>query len=94
MSKWIDTDEFEKDICDSIDQMTSIGIAVDGEWLWGKLLDALENAPSIDIVQCKECKHWLGESEIYEDKEYKRCYSFGGSYTAPDDFCSYGERTE
>lgn len=43
----IDADGFFKDICNSLDEMTAIGIAVDGEWMWGKLNDALDNAPTI-----------------------------------------------
>ncbi len=44
----IDADAFYKDICDSLNEMTRIGIAVDGEWLWGKLNDSLDNAPTIE----------------------------------------------
>ena len=44
----IDADALYKDICDSINQMTAIGIAVDGEWMWAKLNDALDNAPTIE----------------------------------------------
>ena len=43
----IDADAFFKDICDSLDEMSEIGIAVDGGWMWGKLNDALDNAPTI-----------------------------------------------
>ena len=43
----IDADAMFKDICDSINEMTAIGVAVDGQWLWDKLNDALENAPTI-----------------------------------------------
>ena len=35
------------DITQSIEQMTNIGIAVDGEYLWGKLNDAIDNAHTI-----------------------------------------------
>ena len=44
--------------------------------------------PSIDIVRCRECKHWCKGDEVY-----------GICYRCPntrqmryDDFCSYGER--
>jgi len=43
----IDADAFFKDICDSLNEMTAIGLAVDGEWMWGKLNDALRNAPTV-----------------------------------------------
>lgn len=43
----IDADALMEDINASIDAMTNVGIMVDGEWLWGKLNDAIENAPTI-----------------------------------------------
>ena len=43
----IDADAMFKDICNSIESMTDIGIAVDGQYLWEKLNDALFNAPTI-----------------------------------------------
>lgn len=55
---------------------------------------AIRNIPSINIVRCEECERWLGEPEMYEDREYRKCYNFGGFYTAPNNFCSYGERRE
>ncbi len=42
--------------------------------------DEVNAMPFLDIVQCKECKHW-GEW----------CSQFD-SYTNADDYCSYGER--
>ena len=50
----IDGDSLFKDICDSISEMTKIGICVDGEWLWAKLNDALENAPAIEPERKKD----------------------------------------
>ena len=46
----------------------------------------IAEAPSIDIVRCKECKEW--------DKNDHECYlDRGGLYFPnPDDYCSYGER--
>lgn len=43
----IDADAFFKDICDSLNEMTAICVAVDGDWMWGKLNDALINATTI-----------------------------------------------
>jgi len=42
-----DLDAVMSDISTSINEMTNIGIAVDGEYLWGKLNDAIYNAPTI-----------------------------------------------
>ena len=43
----IDTDKLMDDICSALNEMTRIGIAVDGEWLWGKLNDAIDNAQTV-----------------------------------------------
>lgn len=45
--KIADIDAIYQDICDSIEEMTKIGIIIDGEYLWGKLNDAIDNAPTI-----------------------------------------------
>ena len=45
----------------------------------------IDEAPSIDIVRCAECKY-------YEAKE-DWCYWRDEAITA-DDFCSYGERSD
>ena len=42
-----DLDAVMSDISTSISEMTNIGIMVDGEYLWGKLNDAIDNAQSI-----------------------------------------------
>lgn len=52
----------------------------------------IEDAPSIDIVRCKECKHWIGETEHYEDREYKACWQLCGQYMNSEFWCKYGER--
>jgi hypothetical protein len=48
---------------------------------------AIEEAPSIDIVHCGECKWWN-----YEMSGCKRNPSVVA--WRDDDFCSYGERKE
>ena len=48
--------------------------------------------PSIDIVRCKECRHWIGETEYYEDREYKACWQLCGQYMNSEFWCKYGER--
>jgi hypothetical protein len=42
-----DLDAVMSDICASINGMTNAGIMVDGEYLWGKLNDAIDNAQPI-----------------------------------------------
>ena len=51
----------------------------------------IEEAPSIDIVRCKECKH------AHADMPTEICpisceISWGGVFE--NDFCSYGERKD
>ena len=46
----------------------------------------IEEAPSIDIVRCKECR-W---GKPYSDKQLE-CDALGlGGLKFPNDFCSYG----
>ena len=48
----------------------------------------IENAPSIDIVRCKECEEYC---DWLDGKICMRLGSYHGN-TKPNDFCSYGER--
>lgn len=58
----IDADALMDDIYGALNQMTNIGIVVDGEWLWGKLNDALDNAPTVEPQR----KHgrWIKENIV------------------------------
>ena len=51
-----DLDAVMDDICNSINEMTKIGLAVDGEYLWGKLNDAIDNAQTIIEADKSESK--------------------------------------
>ena len=68
MSRIIDADALMKDICDSLNHMTDIGITVDGDWLWAKLNDAIDNAPSIESehqwIPCSERLPERGEDVL------------------------------
>lgn len=44
--------------------------------------------PSIDLVRCKECRHWNEEDHWCNIRD-----SYGWDYKA-DDYCSYGCREE
>ena len=46
------------------------------------------DAPTIDIVRCRECRH---RNERCGMGEHRWCEILNMS-TTPDDFCSYGER--
>lgn len=58
----IDADALMDDINRAINAMTAIGIVVDGDWLWAKLNDALDNAPTIEPEP-----HWIPCSERIPD---------------------------
>lgn len=47
------------------------------------------HTPSIDLVRCKECKHWRNT-----DAEKIPTASIACGNMHADDFCSYGERKE
>lgn len=81
MSRYIDGD--------ALDIRVQEGYVVDS-LLYVPLRDvmkSIKNAPSIDIVRCKECKDYDGENQCYRwHDELGFC-----EYVKPDDFCSYGE---
>ena len=70
---------------------------VDMEWLLGvaKLLsgivdiDDIYNAPSVEIIQCKDCKHWLQAPKT----EKGWCDRIDG-LLEPTWFCADGERKD
>ena len=47
-----------------------------------------------ELVRCKECKYWIGETEHYEDREYKACWQLCGQYMDSEFWCKYGERED
>ena len=55
-----------------------------------KLMVEAPTADVVEVVRCKECKHWGGVTFGYI------CRRFSGSHirneTRETDFCSYGER--
>lgn len=66
-------------------------------YAYGVVLKEIEKQPTADVVEvvrCKDCKHWNCVSRV---TEHMGCDIFCGAYereypTLPDDFCSYGER--
>ena len=61
-----------------------------------EIANVAKYAPSIDIVRCKECKHWSGcKSTMHNNHLCGRAKEQNVDYwTRADDFCSYGERRE
>ena len=58
------------------------------------VVSQIKQLEGIDIVRCKECRHWVGniseDDGIYEDE----CKWITEEAPNADDFCSYGERNE
>ena len=82
MSRYIDADAFLKEYCEPYPHV------------YMAMSKAVADAPSIDIVRCSECKHWVGniseDDGIYEDE----CKWITEEAPNADDFCSYGERSD
>lgn len=80
MSRYIDADAIE----DKAKQY-SLGYYEEDEW--AVPFKEITSAPSIDIVRCRECKHWRNDGFCTHP-----LYSIEYQYMRADDFCSYGER--
>ena len=96
MSRYIKFDDAVKVMaCEMYAEAQSQGYDVDGiEDFMPEAKAWLNDAPSIDIVRCKECKH-ASDNKVYgcmcnhfndNDWDYHRMYA--------DDFCSRGERED
>ena len=84
MSRYVDADAFKKDVKHHLFVLAhagshAIGLDVLSHWF--------DNAPSIDIVFCRECKYWRNT-----DAEKIPTASIACGNMHADDFCSYGER--
>ena len=78
MSKWINVDAFVADA-----RMVGLDTAE-------KVFFALAHQPGIDIVRCRECKHW---SKHRTNGNQRYCIIFGG-YCDGDKYCAWGERSK
>ena len=83
MSRWIDADVLIESIKNTADLGGWIGAAV--YHIKQVAIKYIDDAPSIDIVRCQDCKYWV--------------YNFNGCARNPctepwyaTDFCNYGER--
>lgn len=82
MSRYIDADAlFEK--------LEGSYLGAIGNPTW----DDINSAPSIDIVQCKECRYWSGCKDTMHNHRCRRAEEHNLDYwTRAYDFCSWGER--
>ena len=79
MSRYIDADAFIEDLYEH----------EFSNWCDKDEVSTLVNeAPSIDIVRCKECKH----GTYYEEAEMYICNANDQDLYEAEHFCSYGER--
>ena len=53
------------------------------------VMKALDNLTTIDIVRCKDCKHW----DKYKAIDVGCCLRIDYD-TSTNDYCSYGERKD
>ena len=53
-----------------------------------EVAERIKKLPSIDIVRCEKCKHWLNGDDTYGIC----CRCPNTRQMRHDDFCSYGER--
>ena len=84
MSKWIDADRLLLELYDLIDEFSELDENGLHNERWCGIMDSkgiIVNAPSIDIVFCKECT----------ERDDDWCM-YWGNVINPDDFCSHGER--
>ena len=80
MSKYIDKDKVLEYIIFGV---------VGKDITCGELTRAIESLPTIDIVHCKDCKHYISDGGAL-----MMCEVHDGLLAYEDDYCSYGERTE
>ena len=53
----------------------------------------IEDMPSIDIVRCKECRHWCCHNDVdYDQSKFTYYCEVHGISLEGDEFCSFGER--
>ena len=92
MSRYIDADAFEyklKEI-EAITAMTHKELGEEDDigeisMPMFTIRNIMKRCAPIDIVRCKECKHWdTADGECYADR--------GIYFPKADDYCSYGER--
>ena len=82
MSRYMDADKLIRKYIDTdIEKFSNSDVKIVLENLKQNIL----KAPSIDIVRCRECKHWNDAYICWRRRTQPMAMN-------PDDFCSYGER--
>ena len=78
MSKYIAFDDLKMCVDILADKMTDSGATAIKQ-----AINIADSLPSIELVRCKDCKHYQAEWCYWRDVEIKA-----------DDFCSYGKAKE
>lgn len=56
------------------------------------ILDMITDAPTVEVIRCKDCKYWMTE---VSNSEKTMCYCpFVDRYTVNDWYCADGERKD
>lgn len=53
-------------------------------------LEELKELRELDIVRCKDCKHW--GTGVPGETEYAKCCEYGGYMVGANGYCVYGEK--
>ena len=87
MSRYIDADALHDALKAKQKWVVRCGDKHNEGYTYDQVHFAIDDAPSIDIVRCQDCKYWV--------------YNFNGCSRNPctepwyaTDFCNYGEREE
>ena len=87
MSRWIEVDALHDALKAKQMWVVRCGDRHNEGYTFDQVHFAIDDAPSIDLVRCGECKHWRNIVPT-------RCTKHFGILVNADDFCSYGERKE
>ena len=81
MSRYIDADALHDALKVKQKWVVRCGDKHNEGYTYDQVHFAIDDAPSIDIVRCKECKYYKDEWCYWRDVEIRA-----------DDFCSYGQK--
>ena len=106
MARLIDADKLKESIdnCDICDMCSDKGIRCSFncdfpdalDYKWEKLIDAQPTIDAVEVVRCKDCRHWhdhITTTWCSRGAELRPQES-GWIKRKADDFCSYGERKD
>ena len=97
MERYIDADKLKDAFHTDTEHLQSRD-----EHLFDLIMIEIDEAPTadvVDVVRCKDCKHWGCVRTTMIGGKVGNCYNDGSPFHCeqppimkPNDFCSYGER--